>query len=104
MNSQSIVLHIFSKLTPIFFEVDQYIIKQGRESTGVHFLIVGTGCAFKMEKVKFTHPVVHFLQFSKLNFPSFLSALHWRCCCFINYLSVELQFVLFFYIFSVRHY
>jgi hypothetical protein len=52
--NRSLALHIFNQLTPAFYEVDQYIIKQGRESAEINFVVIGTACAFRMDPVRFS--------------------------------------------------
>jgi CRP-like cAMP-binding protein len=51
IQNRSLALHIFNQLTPAFYEVDQYIQKQGRESGEINFLVIGTACAFRMDAV-----------------------------------------------------
>lgn len=49
--NRSMALHIFNQLTPSFFEVDQYIVRQGAESSEISFLVIGTACAFRVDEV-----------------------------------------------------
>lgn len=61
LNNRSLALHIFHLLTPVFYEVDQYIIKQGRESGEINFIVIGTACAFRMEQVQFFEYVLRYV-------------------------------------------